>query len=153
MQLKEIFEKNVYDNYFFDRCLRTILSKIYSNKVPQHTVAKKDIYIFLPYLKILSLSPRPTSEKTICDIFLCDNLVVFRIKNRLGSTFIIKDKISKEVRFLLCYKFQCSSSKATCYGKTKLHFQVCVSENMGVSERTGKNIKSAKNSTSLDHSL
>ena len=53
MQLKEIFEKNGYDNNFFDKYLRTFLNKIYSKKVPQHTVAKKDLYIFLCYLAIL----------------------------------------------------------------------------------------------------
>ena len=50
------------------------------------------------------------------------------------------------MRSLLCYKFQCSSCNATYYGKTKRHFKVRVSEHMGVSARTGKNIKSTKNS-------
>ena len=49
MQLKKIFEENGYDNKFFDRCLRTFLNKIYSKKVPQHTVSKKDLYVFFPY--------------------------------------------------------------------------------------------------------
>ena len=62
MQLKEIFEKNGYDNKFFDKCLRTFLNKIYSKKVPQYTVLKKDLYIFLPYLGKLSLSARSTSQ-------------------------------------------------------------------------------------------
>ena len=52
---------------------------------------------------------------------------------------------------LLCYKSQCSSSNATYYGKTKRHFKVRVSENMGVSARTGKNIESSKNSAVRDH--
>ena len=30
MQLKEIFEKNEYDNKFFDRFLRAFLNKLYS---------------------------------------------------------------------------------------------------------------------------
>ena len=54
---------------------------------------------------------------------------------------------------LLCYKFQCSSCNATCYGKTKHQFKVRVSEHMGVSARTGKNIKSTKNSAVRDHML
>ena len=54
---------------------------------------------------------------------------------------------------LLCYKLQCSSSNATYYGKTKRHFKVHVSEHMGVSARTGKNIKSTKNSAVRDHML
>ena len=54
---------------------------------------------------------------------------------------------------LLCYKFQRSSCNAANYGKTKLHFKVLVSEHMGVSVRTCKNIKSTKNSAVRDHML
>ena len=98
MLLKEIFEKNGYNNKFFDGCLRTFLNKFYSKKAPQHTVPKKDLYVFLPYLGKLSLSARSTLEKTIRDILPCVNLkVVFRIKNRLSSKFTFKDKISKEI--------------------------------------------------------
>ena len=57
------------------------------------------------------------------------------------------------MRFLLCYKFQCSSCNGTCCGKTKRHFKVRVSEHMGVSARTDKNIMSAKNSAVRDHML
>ena len=52
---------------------------------------------------------------------------------------------------LLCYKFQCSSCNATYYGKTKRHFKLRVSENMEISARTDKNIKSTENSTVRDH--
>ena len=54
---------------------------------------------------------------------------------------------------LLCYKFQCSSCNATYYGQTKRYFKVRVSEHMGVSLRTGKSIKSIKNSIAHDHML
>ena len=57
------------------------------------------------------------------------------------------------MRSLLCYKFQCSSCNATYCGKTKRHFKVCVSEHMGVSGCTGKNIKSTKSSAVRDHML
>ena len=100
------------------------------------------------------LSVRSTLEKTIRDILPCVNLkLVCRIKNRLSSKFTLKDKISKEMHSLLCYKFQCSSCNATYYGKTKRHFEVRVSEHMGVYARTGKNIKSTKNSAVRDHML
>ena len=102
----------------------------------------------------MSLSARSALEKTIHDILPCVNLkVVFRIKNRSSSKFAFKDKISKEMRSLLCYKFQCSSCNATYYGKTKRHLKVRVSEHMGISARTGKNIKSTKNSAVRDHML
>ena len=78
-----------------------------------------DIYIILPYLRKLLISAKSTIENTIRGILSRFNLkVVFRIKNRLGSKFTFKDKISKEMFSLLCYKFQCSSCNATYYGKT-----------------------------------
>ena len=49
------------------------------------------------------------------------------------------------MRSLLAYKFQCSSCNATDNGKTKSHCKIRVSEHMGVSARTVKNIKSTKN--------
>ena len=91
-------------------------------------------------------------RKTIRDILPCVNLkVVLRTKNRLSSKFTFKDKISKELCSFFCYKFQCSSCNATYHGKTKRHFKVRVSEQMGVSARTDKNIKSTKYSAVRDH--
>ena len=102
----------------------------------------------------MSLSARSALEKTIRDILPCVNLkVVFRIKNRLSSKFAFKDKISKEMHSLLYYKLQCSSCNATYYGKSKRHLKARVSEHMGISACTGKNIKSYKNSAVRDHML
>ena len=131
-----------------------LLKKIYSEKVSQQTVPKKDLYIFLPYLGKFLLLAKSALEKTIRDIFPCVNLkVVFRIKNRLTSKFTFKDKISREMHSLFRYKFQCSSCDATYYGKTQRYFKVRVSEHMEVSARTCKNIKSTKNSAVRDHML
>ena len=55
------------------------------------------------------------------------------------------------MRSLLCYKS--SSCSATYYGKTERHFKVRISEHMGVSEHTGKNIKSTKTCAACDHML
>ena len=100
------------------------------------------------------LSARSTLEKTIRDILPSVNLKVdFRIKNRLSSKFNFKGKISKQMRCLLCYEFQCSICNASSYGKSKRHLKVHVSEHMGVSTRTGKKIKSTKNSAVYDHML
>ena len=70
MQLKEIPEKNGYDNKFFDKCLRTFLNKIDSKNVLQHTVPKKDLYIFLPYLGKLSFLARQLWKKLSVTFFL-----------------------------------------------------------------------------------
>ena len=108
----------------------------------------------LPYLGKLSLLARPNFKKTIREILPCINLkIAFRIKNRLSSKFTFKDKIPKEMRSLLSYKFQYSSCNSNYYGSTKCHFKVRVSEHMGFSKRTVKNIKYTKNSAKRDHML
>ena len=153
MQLKEIFEKNGYDNKFFDSCLRTFLNNICSKKVRTHSSWKKVLYFPPLFREIVEIKRLGKIyfiyfiRSTFRNILPCANLkIVFRIKNKLSSKFTFKNKISDRMRFLLCYKFQCSSCNATCYGKTKHQFKVRVSEHMGVSARTGKNIKSTKNS-------
>ena len=154
MQLNEIFGGNEFDNRFFDGCLRANLNKFRFKKVLQHTVPKRDLYISLTFLKKLSLLAWLDLEKDIRDILPCLNLkLVFKIKDRLSFKFTIRDKISKEMRSLICYKFPCSSCNATYYGKTKRCFKVRVSEHTWVSAPTGKNIKPAKNSVVCDHKL
>ena len=56
IQLKEIFEKNGYDNNAFRRCFQTFLNKIYSEKVPQHTVHKKYLYFAPLFREIVAFS-------------------------------------------------------------------------------------------------
>ena len=134
----------------------TDVSKLFETKFIlkkfRNTVPKKDHYLYLPYLGKLSLSARPTLQKTIGYILPCVNFkVVFRIKNRLSSKFNFKGKILKEMHSLLCCKFQCSSCNGNYYSKTKLHFKVRVSEHMGVSAHTGKNIKCTKISAVDNH--
>ena len=97
---------------------------------------------------------RLNPEKTIHGISPCVNFkVVFRIKNSLSSKFTFKDKISKEMHFLLSYKFQCSSRNTTYYGKNKCLFKIRVSEHIWVSPHAGKYIKFTKNSAVCDHML
>ena len=85
IELKEIFEKNGYDNQFSDRCFRTFLNKSYSKTVPQHTVPKKDIYVFLPYLGKLSLSASSILEKSYAwHSFLCQFKSSFQNQKRIN---------------------------------------------------------------------
>ena len=71
----------------------------------------------------------------------------------MSSKFTFKGKIPKGMYSLLFYKLQCSSCNAAYFSKTKRHFKVRVSKHIGVSARTGKNIKSTKNSVVCDHML
>ena len=66
---------------------------------------------------------------------------VFRTIERIGSRFIVKDKLPIELSSNIVYKFSCSCCDATYIGKTNRHFGVRVSEHIGQSVRTGKTIQ------------
>ena len=153
--LRKVFMKNGYSEKLFDRCLKNFLDNVYIKKEVEHTVSKKDICIFLPYLGNISLITRTSLQKHIRDLMPFAKLkVCFKIPSRLSSKFNFKDRVSKEMQSLLCYKFQCSSCNTTYIGKTKRHFKVRVSEHMGVSPLTGKVLKANSNSTAVrDHML
>ena len=108
------FGRNRYDK-FFDKYLQIFLNKIYSKK------ARQDTFIFSSlFRKILNFN---SAKITHGDLPFVKLKLVFRIKNRLCSKFTFREKISKEICSLLCYKFQCSSCSAIYYGKTNRHFQ------------------------------
>ena len=131
---------------------RPLWRKFIPKKFGNTQFLKRILYFSPLFSEIASFSKISFSKKI--SWHSCVNLkVVFRIKNRLSLKFTFKNKLLKEMHSLLCYKFQRSSCNAANYGKTKLHFKVLVSEHMGVSVRTCKNIKSTKNSAVRDHML
>ena len=136
-KLKTLFKKNGYKENFFDKCLKKFLDKIYTKKISVYNVPKKDICIVLPFLGKLSLTVRTNLQKTVKELLpYCKLKVVFQIPTKLQSKFNFKDRINKEIRSLLVYKFECSSCKTTYIGKTKRDFKVRVSDHMGVSPLT-----------------
>ena len=53
----------------------------------------------------------------------------------------------------LIYKYTCDSCKAFYIGKTQLQFRCRIAKHMGVSPRTGEEVKSKVGSDIRDHSL
>ena len=69
----------------------------------------------------------------------CNIKVLFKSKHR------VKDKISKELRSHLVYKFLCSNCNINYYGKTERHLIVRSGEHLSLSSLTGKHINNEKN--------
>ena len=61
--LKSILYKNSYPRDFVDKCIKTILDRVLTQKVVVSTVPKKDLMIVLPYLGKLWLQ---TSTRINC---------------------------------------------------------------------------------------
>ena len=72
--------------------------------------------------------------------------VVFHSQLKLNTLFRFKD-------ILRGYRYTCSNSNVTSYGKTYHHFFNRAAEQMGVSNLTGKCLKYIKDSAVSDHLL
>ena len=71
----------------------------------------------------------------------CEVRVIFKASFRMKNYFNFKDKIKRELRSLLVYKFKCNRCNAEYIGKSKRHYRTRTSEHIGVSPLTVKCVK------------
>ena len=84
----------------------------------------------------------------------CDLSVMIKISWHTKNYFTFKDKIKRELRSLLVYNFKCNSCNAEYIVKTKRHYRMWTSEQIGVSPLTGKCVKNnSQTSAAHDHIL
>tara|TARA_Y100000310_G_scaffold202746_1_gene202988 strand:- start:291 stop:1547 length:1257 start_codon:yes stop_codon:yes gene_type:complete len=154
--LKKIFRKNLFPEYFIDRCVKTFLDKIFTVKKTVITVPKKEIRICLPFLGKQSFELRTKLSKLIATHFpQVKLLVIFNSNNRLRNFFSFKDKIPISVRSHILYRYTCDGCNAIYIGKTRRHYKVRIFEYLGLSLATGKkytyNSQNVNNSAILNH--
>ena len=113
-------------------------------------VPKRELIFVLPYLGKLSFDLRTRCRRTIeRDLLYCKLKMIFR---KLNTLFQLKGPLEKEIRSGI-YRYTCSNSKVTYYGKTFCHFYTRAAEHMGISNLTGKCLKSVKQAAISDHLL
>ena len=100
-------------------------------------VAKRELICVLPYLGKASLDLK-TIERNLP---FCKLKIIFRSKCRLNTLFRFKDSLEKKIRSGIIYRYTCSNCKVTYYGKTFRHFYTRAAEHMGISNLTGKRLK------------
>ena len=119
-----------------DKCIKILLNRQFSQKILEHTIPKKELFIVLPYLGMPSLCLRTRLQKSInSNISFCKLKIIFKSSKRLANFFRFK-----------CYN-------ATYYGETCRHFKVTVGEHSGISPLTNKRSKSRKSTAVKDHML
>ena len=79
--------------------------------------------------------------------------VIFKSKCRLNTLFRFKDSLKKKICSGIIYRYTCSNCKVIYYGKTFRQFYTKAAEHMGISNLTGKRLKSVKQSAISDHLL
>ena len=152
-RLKEILKKNSYPLGIIDQSIQTFLNNLYVPKKVYLTAPKKEVFLTLPYLGIMSSNLKQKLHSYFAKTLpQCDFKIIFKSTHRLSFFFRFKDIIPREMRSHLVYKFSCSSCNATYYGKTERHLNVRSGEHIGKSALTGKKV-ACKTSAISEHIL
>ena len=148
-KLKEILLSNGYSNKFIDKCISKFMNKLYIGKPVMLTVLKKQLYLVLPFMGKMSTLVKSGLVRSLHKrLPFCKVKIVFKTSNRLKNYFSFKDVVPEHLSSCQIYNFTCRSCNASYIGKTFWQMKVRVSENQGVSPRTGKHLK-GKMSTSV----
>ena len=152
--LKDVLKKNYFPTNLVDKCIKMFLNKQFSQKILEHTVPKKELFIVLPYLDMSSLYLRTRLQKSInSNISFCRSKIVFKSSKRLAKFFRFEDKTPLCLRTYIVYKFMCGRCNASYYGEKCRHFKVRVGEHSGISPLTNKRPKSKKSTAIKDYTL
>ena len=87
-KLREVMLKNGYPSSFFDKYVKSFLTRIFKVKTIKATVERKELLLVLPYLGAASLQLRTKLENAISkNLPFCKLRVVFKTGRTLGSFF------------------------------------------------------------------
>ena len=91
--IKDVFKKNYFPTNLADKCIKIFLNKQLSQKILEHTVPKKELFIVLPYLGMPSFCLRTCLQKSInSNISFCKIKVIFKSSKRLANFLSLKIK-------------------------------------------------------------
>ena len=111
--LKEIFRKNVFPEFFIDRCVKIFLDKLFTVKKVVITVPRKEVRICLPFLGKQSFELRKRLSKIVATLFpQCKLNVIFNSNNRLRNFLNFKDKIPIRCCSHIMYRYTCDGCNA-----------------------------------------
>ena len=137
-----------------NHCIKKFLNKLFVQRGLNFMVPKRELICVLPYLGKASLDLRTRLRRTIeRNLPFFKLKIIFRSKCRLNTLFHFKDSLEKKIRSGIIYRYTCSNCKLTYYGKTFRHFYTRAAEYMGISNLTGKRLKSVMQSAMSEHLL
>ena len=112
-------------------------------KILEHTVPRKELFIVLPYHSMPFLCLRTRLQKIVnSNISFCKTKIIFKSSKRLANFFRFNNKILLCLRSNIVYTFTCGRCNATYYGETCRHFKFRVGKHSGISPSTNKRSKS-----------
>lgn len=138
-RLKIIWLKNAYPIRVIDKIIYKFFDKLFLTKKVVHTVGKKELFISLDYIGKQSILLKNRLQQIVKEqLPFCKINVIFTSKNKLTNFFTFKDRVPRNLKSRVLYKYSCSSCNTTYIGKSLRHFQVRYSEHLGISKLTNK---------------
>ena len=141
-KLKIVFENNGYPKSFADWYIKKYLDKIFIKKVILN-VSKWELIFVLPFRETLKKITQSSLNAKLFFQSPCKPNSFFRYKHS-HKTRICSD---------IVYRYTSSKCKVIYYGKKSGHFFTRAVEHMGISNLTGKRLKSVKQLAVSDHVL
>ena len=142
VKLTDVFKNDGYPENFINNCFKEFLDNKYRIQEKVITTPKKTLVLVLPYLGPFSLQTRTTLRKSLAGILNCCKLqIVFKSQNKLGKAFRFKDRIPRELKSGVAYKFQYGLYNESYYGECVRHLNVRIGVHNGISPLTKKKFK------------
>ncbi len=150
--LRQYFYSNGYPNFIFDNVLKKFLNRKFFNDDLTHTVSKRKMYFTLPYFGTQSEHLKKDFMKLLQQYFYdTDFTIILTNPFKISSFFNYKDKLHKDMRSNIVYKYVCPRCEAQYVGCTTRNLYIRSSEHAGVSCRTGNNITNPPHSNIRNH--
>ena len=137
--LRNYFIKNGFPTYIYDSCIKRFLTSVYTPLITAATVAKKTIYLSIPYFGEQSVKMELELLQLIEKFYPQINpIVVFTNSFTIGSFFRIKDNLPIGLRSNIVYKFQCEVCNDSYIGLSTKTARFRWSQHLGISHRTSR---------------
>ena len=153
--LRSMLMKNGFPINYINTYIGKQLSKLYINEQHKVTENVKRPIIYLP---LTFTGSHSNSIKKQLSVLLSnaypqlDIKIYFKLQNKIGNFFKIKDPIPTSLRSNIIYKWQCRSCDATYIGRTIRSAWMRWFEHLGKSFRTGNYLTRPSYSAIREHS-
>ena len=137
-----------------DKLTKKFLNNIFHPKQAIPTVAKKVVYLKVPYVgpytAALQRNLSPILKRTFP---ACRFVFVPTSSFSISRLFPFKDKIPQQLRSSLIYLYTCASCQARYVGQTGLQLKIRVSKHKGLSFQTDRPLNTLEYSPIRQHAL
>ena len=150
--LRNTLHKNGYGFNLLDSCMKTFLDKKFGPNQVKTTVSTKQFLLVLPYTGQIGVTVKKQIESLFGRCMPSTKVrTVFKPVRRISMMFLYKDRVPKTLRSSVVYKFTCAQCQSAYVGCTTRHLKKRISEHIGISHLTGKQISDPKGSAVFEH--